>query len=126
MKRIACIVAFALALGFVASRDALAAGKRVTLKEEERTTLRVGDFAVLRIPTDRRLPEGSHHLLRYLVQSPKTSPMGTLVVVRRSKNTVLYRAVRPGGDSIVLSPVTKPGECISCATLHYFIIVVPK
>jgi hypothetical protein len=125
-------VAFALASGFVASRDALAAGKRITLKEEERTTLRVGDLAVLHIPTDRRLPEGSHRLLRYGIPPLKTtSPMGTLVVVRRSKNAVWYRAVRPGGDSMVLSPApastgNKPRECVSCATLHYFITVVPK
>lgn len=52
--------------------------------------------------------------------------MGALVVVRRSKDSVLYRAVRQGADSMVLSPVTKPGECISCATLHYFITVIPK
>jgi hypothetical protein len=38
----------------------------------------------------------------------------------------LYRASRLGPEVIVISPDVPNGECISCATLHYFINVVSQ
>jgi hypothetical protein len=85
----------------------------VTLALEERTTLRVGELARLQLPSERQ----------YLI-----SEAGNAVrSVRRSKNAVVYRAVRPGTETIVLSPAhLQPGECISCGTLHYFVSVVSR
>jgi len=85
----------------------------VTLALEERTTLRVGDLARLQLPSERE----------YLI-----SEVGNAVgSVRRLKTAVVYPAVRPGTETIVLSPAhLQPGECISCGTLHYFISVVSQ
>jgi hypothetical protein len=110
------ICQLACALGLVIAADVLAADKPFTLELEDRTTLRVGESAVLQIPSDRRyeLPPG------------KATVGGTLALVRRSRRSILYRAVRAGSDVIVVGPVTRPGECVSCATLHYFITVLPR
>jgi hypothetical protein len=88
----------------------------MVLEDGKRTTVRVGESVELRVPLDRR----------YSRPAGNTSPFGTLALVRRSRNSVFYRAVQPGPDIIIVSPVTAPGECISCATLHYFITVVTK
>lgn len=85
----------------------------VTLALEERTTLRVGDLATLQLPSERE----------YLI-SEAGNAVGS---VGRLKTAVVYRAVRPGTETIVLSPAhLQPGECISCGTLHYFISVVSQ
>ena len=49
-----------------------------------------------------------------------------LVLVRHLRRTTLYRAVRPGQETIVIGPDVARGECISCATLHYFITIVAR
>lgn len=115
MQRVVCILA--VALGCLISSDVWAADKPMPLTLEERTTLRVGELAVLQIPPDRR----------YSYFDGNTGAGNVLVLVRRSRRRVLYRAVRPGLGTVVISPDIPNGQCVSCATLHYFIDVVsPK
>jgi hypothetical protein len=83
---------------------------------EGNTTLRVGELAVLEIPPDRRY---SHF-------DGNTGAGNALVPVSHSKRTALYRAVRIGQETIVIGPDVPRRECISCATLHYFITVVAQ
>jgi hypothetical protein len=106
-----------LALGCLISNDVPGADKPIPLILERETTLRVGELAVLQIPPDRRY---SHF-------DGNTGVFGNaLMLVRRSKHTALYRAVRPGQGTITIGPHVPKGECISCATLHYFINVVAQ
>ena len=49
-----------------------------------------------------------------------------LLRVRRSRRRVLYRAVHLGLGTIVIGPDVPKGDCVSCATLHYFVNVVPQ
>jgi hypothetical protein len=105
-----------LAFGCLLSSDAWGAGRPTPLTLERRTTLRVGELAVLQLPPDRR----------YDHFDGNTGAGDALVLVRRSKRTTLYRAVRPGPETIVIGPDVPRGECISCATLHYFIMVVAQ
>jgi hypothetical protein len=107
----ALILVFALGSGSGWSAD-----KPVELIREETTTLRVGELAVLQIPSDRRY---SHF-------RGKVGAGNALSLVRRSGRKVLYRAVQSGQSVIVIGPDVPRGECISCATLHYFITVVPQ
>jgi hypothetical protein len=79
---------------------------------ELQTTLRVGELAVLRIPSDHE----------YSI----VSAGNVLVPVRRSQVGVIYRAVRRGQQTILLTPHVSEGDCVSCATHHYFITVVPR
>jgi hypothetical protein len=87
----------------------------VLLKLEEQTVLRVGQMAMLRVPKGGR----------YAWPPKSTQRAGTLREARRSKDALFYRATKAGPDVIVISPVTRQGECISCETLHYFVTVVP-
>ena len=96
------------------------AGRSVALALEQRTTLRIGETAVLQLPADKRYSPW------FAGQLGQGSPGGTLVLVRRSRRAVVYRAVRDGQDVIVVPPNVGKGECISCATLHYFIDVVAR
>jgi hypothetical protein len=113
MRRAAYILA--LALGCLISSDVSSAVKPIPLVLEERTNLRVGELAVLHIPLDSRY---SH--------SSGTGGAYVLTFVRRSKRDMTFRAVRPGLGVIIMTPDVPRGECISCATLHYFINVVPQ
>ena len=79
---------------------------------EQRTTVRLGAVFVVNLPNDRRY------------SSPGNG--GTLTLVRHRGRRYWYRAKQPGPEVLVVSPVTKAGESISCATLHYFIDVVPE
>ncbi len=105
-----------LALGCLISSDAWSADKPVLLTLEGRTTLHVGELAVLQIPLDGRY---SHF-------DGNAGAGNVLVLVRRSRRTALYRAVRPGPGTIVIGPEGPKGECISCATFHYFMDVVTQ
>jgi hypothetical protein len=105
-----------LAFGCLISSDAWSADKPTLLTLEGRTTLRVGELALLQIPPD---PRYSHF-------DGNTGAGNALVLVRHSRRTALYRAVRPGEETIVIGPHVPRGECISCATLHYFITVVSR
>jgi hypothetical protein len=78
------------------------------------TTLRVGDVAVLHIPSDRP----------YLPFSNGAADV--LALVKQSGRDVTLRAVHEGRSVIVVSPDVADGECISCATLHYFVRVVSE
>jgi hypothetical protein len=105
-----------LAFGCLISSAAWGANKPIPLTLEGRTTLHVGELAVLQIPPDRRY---SHF-------DGNAGAGNVLVLVHRSRRTALYRAVRPGPGTIVIGPDGPKGECISCATLHYFMDVVAQ
>jgi hypothetical protein len=109
-----CILTLALGCSILSIVWSAHEPKTLTLEGE--TTLHVGELAVLHIPPDR----GYSHF------DGNTGAGEVLVLVRRSRGKVLYRAVRPGPGTIVIGPDVPRGECISCATLHYFITVVPK
>ncbi len=113
MQRTVCILA--LALGCLISSGAWSADKPITLVLEQTTTLRVGDLARLHIPSDSR----------YLHSGADGAWRDVLVRVRHAGHDVTFRAVRPGSGVIIVSPNVTKGDCISCATLHYFINVVP-
>ncbi len=115
MKKAVCILAFTL--GCLISRDAQSAAKPIALVLEQRTTLHVGELAMLHIPSGRR----------YLHSMPPNGAWrDVLALVRRSRRDVTFRAVRPGKGVIILSPDVLSGECISCATIHYFVDVVSQ
>jgi hypothetical protein len=82
---------------------------------ENTTTLQVGELAVLHIPSDRP----------YL-QSANGAWRDVLVLVEQSGRDLTFRAVRPGLGVIIISPDAPDGECISCATLHYFVTVASQ
>jgi hypothetical protein len=103
MRILICALAFTLGCQTAAP---------VTLALEKRTTLRVGDTAVLHVPDDGR----------YAHFQARTQP--ALALVRQTDGTVVYRATQVGQAVIVISPDVPDGACISCATLHYFIDVV--
>jgi hypothetical protein len=111
------ILAFILAVtvGCSISSEAQSAPKPITLALEQRTTLHVGELALLRIPSDRR----------YL-HSVNGAWRDVLALLKQSERDVTFRAARPGKGTILISPNTKNGECISCATLQYFIEVVSR
>lgn len=84
------------------------------LAPEDTTTLHVGDLALLRIRSGgeySRFPGSTGN---------------AIILARRSGDTLIYRAVRPGPDVIVVSPKVSDHECLSCATVHYFVNVVPR
>jgi hypothetical protein len=114
MNKTVCILAFTL--GCVLSRDVLSAAKPTTLAQEQTTTLRVGELAVLRVP--------SNIGRRYLHSGPDGAWRDALTLVKRSGRDVTFRAVRPGKGVIIVSPDVADGDCISCVTIHYFIEVV--
>ena len=101
-----------LALGILLPGTAHAQKKKfVKLILEKRTTLDVGQFAVLTIPSKRR----------YTVSTAGN----VLSTVRdKRKGRVVYRAVGPGLDTIVVTPIDlTAGRCVSCVTRHYFVTV---
>jgi hypothetical protein len=102
-----------LALGSLILSSACAKDQYVTLALEQQNALRVGDLAELRIPSDHR----------YSYSAITGAWNNVLVLVRHSRRSVLYRAVKPGPGVIIITPDVPNGECISCATLHYFITV---
>jgi hypothetical protein len=102
-----------LAFGCLILSEAWSADKPAPLTLERSTTLRVGELAVLQFPTDHR-------------HSHFHGVGNALVLVRHSRRTALYRAVRPGYETIFVGPDVPSGECVSCATLHYFITVVAQ
>jgi hypothetical protein len=115
MKTIVCILA--LVFGCLIPSDVRGADKPIRLALEQTTTLHVGELALLHIPSDRR----------YLrPKRPNGAWSDVLALVRRSRRDVTFRAVRPGKGVIILSPDVPNGECISCATIHYFIEVVSQ
>ena len=87
----------------------------MTLALEQKTTLHVGELAVLQIPSDRRYLRSANGAWR-----------DVLALVKRSGRQVTFRAVRPGRGVIIISPDVPNGDCVSCATLHYFIEVVSQ
>jgi hypothetical protein len=86
----------------------------VLLNIEGRTTLHVGQIAVLRLSSD---------------QPYSVTSAGNAVVplnVDPSEGVYSYRAIRAGNATLLISPTNrKNGECIDCVTRHSFITVVP-
>ncbi len=114
MKKMVWLLA--VTLGCLIPSEVRSAPKPLTLALEQRTTLHVGELARLTIPSDSR----------YSHSGTDGAWRNVLARVRRSKREVVFRAVRPGSGVIIISPDVANGECISCATLHYFIEVVSQ
>jgi hypothetical protein len=91
---------------------------------EDITTLQVGEVVVLHIPSDTRFL-GEVRPRRYQ-NSVNGAGSDVLALVKQSGRDVTFRAVHPGPGVIIISPDARDGECISCATLHYFVRVVSK
>ena len=83
---------------------------------EEDNTLAVGQMAVMHIPSDNQYS---------WVFGKNAAWRKELALIRYSKNEVIFRAIHPGRLVIILS-ATGPSGCISCATHHMFIDVVPS
>jgi hypothetical protein len=113
MKKMFCVLAFTF--GCLISPDARSAPKPIMLALEQRTTLQVGESAVLHIPSDKRYLHSANGAWR-----------DVLTLVKQSRRDVTFRAVRQGNGTIIISPATQKRECVSCATLHYFIEVVSR
>jgi hypothetical protein len=86
--------------------------RNTKLTVEQETFVNLGEVVVLQIPSDR--------------QYSIITAGNALVPVRRSKNQLSYRAVRTGLQTIVLRPEVPNGECVSCSSLHYFVLVVSR
>jgi hypothetical protein len=113
VEKIVCILV--LAFGCLIPRHVLGADKPIRLALEHTTTLHVGERAVLHIPSDRRYVRSADGAWRDL-----------LVLANQSGRNLTFRAIRTGMGVIIISPDVPDGKCISCATLHYFITVVPQ
>lgn len=86
----------------------------IRLRLGGKTTLHVGQIAVLRLSSDHPY---SVTLKGDAVVSLKAA---------QSERTYSYRAVRAGTASLLVTPTDrKKGECIDCATRHCFLAVVP-
>lgn len=85
----------------------------ITLVEGRRTTVSLGSLTLVELPNEPRYSNGP-------------GGGGGLTLERREGQKYWYRAVAPGPAVLVVGPQTKPGECISCATLHYFVDVVSR
>jgi hypothetical protein len=114
MKKAVFILA--VALGCLISRDARTEAESVTLALEQRIILRVDELAVLHIPSDSR----------YSRSAVNGDWRNVLALVKQSGRDVTFRAVTLGQGTIIITPNTKEGECISCTTLHYFLKVVSQ
>jgi hypothetical protein len=106
----------ALSVGCATTNGVRPAEKPLTMALENTTTLRVGEVVVLHIPSDRRYLHSD--------SGPNGAWRDVLTLVKQSKRDVTFRAVRQGSGVIIISPDMPAGECISCATLHYFVKVV--
>jgi hypothetical protein len=99
----------------------------VDLKLEERTTLHVSEVGVL--PVIRNAECGSACHMATGSYSVNRAPSNLELVKRfrqRRRDLDVYRALSPGNATFVLSPSGIPARhCISCATIHYFVTVVP-
>src|SRR5437879_4693600 len=102
----------ALSLGCATTNSLRRADQPLTMALENTTTLRVGEVAVLHIPSDRRYVPVAEGAWR-----------DVLALVEQAGRDVTFRAVRQGPGVIIISPDVPAGECISCATLHYFVKV---
>jgi hypothetical protein len=114
----------ALSLGCATPNLLRNENKPLTMALEDTTTLQVGEVVVLHIPSDTRLL-GETPPRRYQNSVNGAWP-DVLALMKRSGRDVTFRAVHPGPGVIIISPDARDGECISCATLHYFVKVVSK
>jgi hypothetical protein len=113
MNRLACVLTVLAICSF--SHQGNCGEKTVALALEETTTLSVGELAVLHIPEDRG----------YFYSPSDCACKGVLTFVHRRRGEVIFRAVGAGRGTVVLSPHAANGDCVSCATRHYFVQIVP-
>lgn len=112
-----CLAALLTVLPCRATAGKSSAGY-VQLKLEERTTLHVGQTAVLMMPSPGHFRIGSAG--KALAPIERTQREGPIFY--------LYRAARPGDEVILVTPIASemPADgCISCVTRHYFVTVLP-
>ena len=103
----------ALSLGCATTSGVRRDDKPLAMTLESTTTLRVGQVAALHIPSDRRYEPSANGAWR-----------DVLALVEQSGHDVMFRAIREGSGVVIISPDAPATECISCATLHYFVKVV--
>jgi hypothetical protein len=116
MKKMTCILA--VTVGCSISSEVRSAPRPITLALEEKTTLHVGELAVLHMPSDI--------YRRYSHSERDRAWPDVLALVKRSGRDVTFRAVRAGKGVIIMSPEVPAGGCVSCVTIHYFIEVVSQ
>jgi hypothetical protein len=111
----------ALSLGCATPNGLRNADKPLTMALDDTTTLQVGEVVVLHIPSDTgfmgEVPPRPYQ------NSVNGGWFDVLALVKQSGRDVTFRAVHPGRGVIIISPDAREGECISCATLHYFYLV---
>jgi hypothetical protein len=89
------------------------AHKSVPLVVEKTTDLKIGELAVLNLPTSS--------IYRHAAINGAWEDV--LVRTEHSGDDTVFRAVRPGPGCIVVTPDVPEGDCISCVTIHYFVQV---
>jgi hypothetical protein len=99
----------------------------VSLDLAERTTLHVGDLAQLPVLQRGECGSSCHRATGGYSAGGAAPNLGLLSRVREGDHDLyLYRAESPGDAVFVLSPNGLPDKhCLSCATLHYFVTVIP-
>ncbi len=107
--RVGAVVLMLLAVRVAAARQP------IRLEPEQRTTIRVGQIAIIEIAPGEARPGGSAGDALKLVKKRQ----------RHGKTIFTYRAVRVGDETIVAAPDRLgPDGCISCVTVHYFVTVI--
>jgi hypothetical protein len=99
----------------LATSTARSADKPLQLILDQDNTISVGQLAVMHIPSDQRYS---------WVTGPEAAWRDKLALVHRSRHDATFRAIHPGRVVIILS-ATGPGGCISCATRHHFLTILP-
>jgi CheY-like chemotaxis protein len=122
-----------LAVLLIAAPCCASALGSLQLKLEERTTLHVGQIATLRLPSAR--PCDVESAGDALVPIKPAHPAGATVQKTRSETmritpsagavVLVYRAARPGDETILIVPPSPPNGCVDCVTRHYFVTVLP-
>ena len=86
----------------------------VRVEQEQSSTVHVGQIASVRVPANHSFGGAA----------PTLKLVGRFK--QRGATVYLYRAIRAGNATFVASPNNlKPGDCISCVTIHWFITIVP-
>jgi len=116
--RVASVFCFALVLA--PSLIWAATPAHVHLRLGERTTLHVGQIAVLRLNAARPYS--------VTLEGEAVAPIGEGQTVEepQSERTYSYRAVRAGTATLLITPTDqRKGDCVDCVTRHCFLTVVP-
>jgi len=99
----------------------------VDLQLEDWTTLHVGEIGALPAVGNAECGSGCHKATGSLSINAAPANLERVKRLRQpGRDLYLYRAVSPGNATFVLSPSGIPKRhCISCATIHYFVTVIP-